>query len=121
MPKKITEKPPDLLLEDFNSPEKKRVRPNFEEDSSDDDFLIAFHPPTVINQDDPILSGHIQDPIGMTDEDWEETLRMSRKTIPGIQVPSPKPARDRRRKLKNQIQGRKLFKDGQYKTKFQEA
>ena len=78
-----------------------------------------------ISKNDPLLTqgfsmsdlqGSAQkDPSGVTDKEWEESLRMSKKQIPGIQVPALSPAKKRRRKLELQEQGRKAFNEGQYK------
>ena len=77
MPKKTNKKTRDIIPDDFDpppidSPEKKKSRQDASEDDFEFDFLQASHP-----QNDFLgLSGHNQDPIGMSDEDWEETLTL---------------------------------------------
>ena len=103
MPRKSDKKPKEPVREDLEqSPELKRARPNLiednssHEDSSSDDgeeFLRTHHAPTKISQEDPLSSSQIQRQAGMSDEEWEEKLRMSRKQFPGIKIPSPTPAR----------------------------
>ena len=122
MPRKTNENPKEPVREDLQkSPEKKKARPNiFEDACSDDDadeFLRTHHAPTKISQEDPLSSSQIQHQAGMSDEDWEEKLRMSRKQFPGIKLPSPTPARKRRQNLKRKLQAQKLFNEGHhYKT-----
>ena len=124
MPRKSEKNPKEPVRKDLEeSPEKKKARPNlFEDDSShqDDDadeFLRTHHAPTKISQEDPLSSSQIQRQAGMSDEEWEEKLRMSRKQFPGIKIPSPTPARKRRQTLKRKLQAQKLFNEGHhYKT-----
>ena len=127
MPRKSEKNPKEPVRKDLEeSPEKKKARPNlFEdnsshEDSSSDDgeeFLRTHHAPTKISQEDPLSSSQIQRQAGMSDEEWEEKLRMSRKQFPGIKLPSPTPARKRRQTLKRKLQAQKLFNEGHhYKT-----
>ena len=120
MPKKTKEKSQDFGA----SPQKKRSRP-FPLSSDDEEEEFQFHPPTRISENDPLFGNQTsrqvpktvtQGPsMAVTDEEWEEMLRMTKKEIPGINVPSPNSARKRRQNLKNQIQGRRNFMEGQYK------
>ena len=121
MPKKTKEKSQDL----GKSPQKKRSRqiPLSSDEEEEEEF--QFLPPTRISENDPLFGNQTsrqvpktvtQEPsTAVTDEEWEEMLRMTKKEIPGINVPSPNSARKRRQNLKNQIQGRRNFKEGQYK------
>ena len=127
MPRKSEKNPKEPVRKDLEeSPEKKKARPNLFEDNSShqdcssddvDEFLRTHHAPTNISQEDPLSSSQIQHQAGMSDEDWEEKLRMSRKQFPGIKLPSPTPARKRRQTLKRKLQAQKLFNEGHhYKT-----
>ena len=126
MPKKIIKKSQDSTLDDFDdpltSPEKKRSRPNFIDSIASDDEEL---PPTRISQNDPLFQTGLpiqdfpsssQEPKRVTDEEWNEMLRLSRKEIPGIKISPISPARRRRQKLQNKIEGRRLFNNGQHKT-----
>ena len=108
----------DKDFDSVDSPEKKRVRPNFLEDSSDEDIDIL--PRTKISQDDPLLSSYkVQDQVisGVSDKEWEEMIEKSRKKHPEMKPMTPSsPARRRRQKHQNQAEGRRLFNAGEYKT-----
>ena len=125
MSKKFTKKSQDFSDSSPDvSPEKKRTRPNwFDMISSDDDEELNVLPPTTISQNDPLFQSgllpvqeQVQEHAGVSDEEWNQMLRMSRKQIPGINISSPSRARRRREKRQNQLEGRRLFNDGQYKT-----
>ena len=112
MPKKRDKKTPN------SSPEKKRLRHNILDAASSDDEELHILPPTRISKNDPLVQSGllVQDPKGVTDEEWEKVIDMSRKRIPGIRPMTPTtPARKRRQKLVNQLEGRRLFNDGIYK------
>ena len=94
MPKKTKEKSQDFGA----SPQKKRSRP-FPLSSDDEEEDFQFLPPTRISENDPLFGNQTsrqvpktvtQGPsMAVTDEEWEEMLRMTKKEIPGINVPSP--------------------------------
>ena len=55
---------------------------------------------TSYSQNDPLFQSglplQVQERPGVTDEEWNQMLRMSRKQIPGINISSPSPATRRR-------------------------
>ena len=125
MSKKFTKKPQDFSESSPDvSPEKKRTRPNwFDMISSDDDEELNVLPPTTISQNDPLFQSgllpvqeQVQEHAGVSDEEWNQMMRMTRKQIPGINISSPSSARRRREKRQNQLESRRLFNDGKYKT-----
>ena len=105
------------------SPIKESKLPNF--CGGDDRAEINFLTPKKIDKNDPLLSQGFslsdlqnetipaQELHADEDEEWEESLRMSKKQIPEIKVPSLSPAKKRRQKL--ELQGPKAFNEGHYK------
>ena len=116
LPQELSDSSPDA------SPEKKRSRPSWlDPTSSEEETEPIFQPPppTRISENDPLFksrpSTSRQEPP-VTDEEWQEMMRMTRKEVPGIKIPSPPTARRRRQKLRNQVEARRLFNEGIYKT-----